>query len=276
MGRAVLVAVAVVVALVLLIGTLWVFQDRVIYFPYGPAAGRAADTLPDAREVVLRTDDGLELGAWFLPAAEPRRDVAVLVANGNGGNRSGRAPLAAALARNGVSVLLFDYRGYGGNPGRPSEDGLARDARAARAALLAQPEVRTARVMYFGESLGAAVVARLATEHAPAGLLLRSPFFDLASVAETRVPFVPVRPLLRERYPVAEMVGRVRSPTTVVYGTADAVVPPEQSIRVAGAAAGTVRVVAVPGAGHNDAVFLDGTPIVSAVLELAARASGGG
>ena len=114
------------------------------------------------------TEDGIRLGAWFFPAHR-RRGPAVLVCNGNAGDRSVRAPLAAALNRMGLSVLLFDYRGYGGNPGRPSEDGLAADARAAQAWLAAQPEVDTDRIVYFGESLGAAVAVGLAAAAAAGG-----------------------------------------------------------------------------------------------------------
>ena len=77
--------------------------------------------------------------------------------------------------------LLFHYRGYGGNPGSPSEEGLARDVLAARAYVVEEAGVPAVRLLYFGESLGAAVVTELAVEHPPAGLLLRSPFVDLAS-----------------------------------------------------------------------------------------------
>lgn len=263
---------AVVVGVALLFGALFVFQDRLVYFPDASGVARAGEAVPGARDVSFETQDGLRLGAWFVPAA-PGSDLrmAVLVAHGNGGNRADRAPLAAALARAGLSVLLFDYRGYGGNPGTPSEEGLARDARAAVAALAAQPGVRSDRILYFGESLGAAVVTRLATERPPTGLLLRSPFADLAAVGERRYPFLPVRLLLRDRYPVAEQVARVPAPTTVVYGTHDSLVPPDQSRRVAAAAEFPARTVAVAGADHNDRVFLDGAPLIRATVDLARR-----
>jgi pimeloyl-ACP methyl ester carboxylesterase len=195
----------------------------------------------------------------------------VLVANGNGGHRGLRAPLAAALAGRGLAVLLFDYRGYGGNPGSPSEEGLARDVRAARAHLLEEAGVPPDRLLYLGESLGAAVVTELATEHPPAALVLRSPFVDLAAVGAAHYPFLPVRALLRDRYPVAERVAAIRVPTTVVLGGADSIVPPAQSRAVAAAAAGLHRLVEVPGADHNDRVLLDGDALVDAVVELAGR-----
>jgi hypothetical protein len=263
-----LVVVAVVLAV--LTGLLWGLQRRLVYFPDDGPVPAAATVLPGARDVVLETSDGLRLGAWFVPGRDAGAP-AVLVANGNGGHRALRAPLAAALAGRGLAVLLFDYRGYGGNPGSPSEAGLARDVRAARASLLEEAGVPPDRLLYLGESLGAAVVTELATEHPPAGLVLRSPFVDLAAVGAEHYPFLPVRALLRDRYPVAERVATIRVPTTVVLGDADSIVPPAQSRAVAAAAADLHRLVEVPGADHNDRVLLDGDALVDAVVELAGR-----
>jgi alpha-beta hydrolase superfamily lysophospholipase len=263
--RSVLVTAGVVVALVALVtGLLWAFQRSLIYLPSGDpgAAPRGAE------DVVLRTDDGLDLAAWWFPAAASDAP-AVLVANGNGGHRGLREPLARALSDAGLAVLLFDYRGYAGNPGNPTEEGLASDVRAARGFLVDDAGVPPERLVYFGESLGAAVVTGLATEHPPAGLVLRSPFEDLPAMAAEHYPFVPARLLLRDRFPVAEQVARIEVPTIVVYGGADSIVPPEQSRAVAQAAARLERVVEVPGADHNDLALLDGDEVVRAVVDLA-------
>jgi fermentation-respiration switch protein FrsA (DUF1100 family) len=260
---------ALVVLLVFAVVVLaaWAGQRRMIYFPDRAAP---AVTAP-VREVALHTSDGLTLTAWFVPAAGEAgndRRMAVLVAPGNAGNRGDRLPLATALAAAGFAVLLLDYRGYGGNPGRPSEAGLARDARAART-FLTGTGYRHDRILYFGESLGAAVVAELAVAHPPAGVLLRSPFVDLATVGRHHYPWLPVRRLLRDRFPVARLVERITVPTTIVYGTADSVVPADQSRTVAARVAGPVRVVVVTGADHNDWALAQGDAVVDAVVELA-------
>jgi pimeloyl-ACP methyl ester carboxylesterase len=91
------------------------------------------------------------------------------------------------------------------------------------------------------------VVTELATEHPPAGLVLRSPFVDLASVGRVHYPFLPVRTLLRHRYPLADLLTSVKVPTTVIYGSRDSIVQPEQSRAVAAAAAGETRVVEIAG-----------------------------
>lgn len=269
MPRWLVVGAAVAVVLMMLVLTLaYVFQRKLIYLPADGPVPAAARVLPGARDVRLTTADGLTLGAWFVPATGPDLGFTVLVANGNAGDRADRADLAAALRAEGLSVLLFDYRGYGGNPGDPSAEGLALDVRAARAHLVDDMGVPGDRLVYFGESLGCGVVTELAVEHPPAGLVLRSPFTELADTAAEHYPFLPVRALLRDRFPVAEHVRRIDVPTTVVYGSADSVVPPAQSGAVADAAAGPVRRVELHGADHNDVVLAAGPRVTGAVVEL--------
>lgn len=265
------VLVTVVVLAVVVLALAYLFQRRLIYLPSSGPVPSAASVLPGARDVRLETSDGLELGAWYVPATGSDLGVTVLVAPGNAGDRSLRAPLAEALRTRGMSVLLFDYRGYGGNPGDPTEEGLALDVRAARTYLVEDLGVAPDKVLYFGESLGAAVVTELATEHPPCGLLLRSPFTELADVAAEHYPFLPVRLLLKDRFPVKEQVSRVRVPTVVVYGSADSVVPTEQSRAVATASGGPVTSVEQPGADHNDSVLLDGPRLVDATARLSAQ-----
>ncbi|WP_068164246.1 alpha/beta hydrolase [Rhodococcus phenolicus] len=270
-GAAAVRVLVAVVAVVAVMGVLlWAGQRRLIYLPDTSTPPPASDILPGARDVRLHTSDGLELGAWFVPAAVPTGPGAgftVLLAPGNGGNRLDRAPLAAALSGAGFATLLMDYRGYGGNPGRPTEAGLALDARAARQFLLTGETVPPERLLYLGESLGTGVAAELAAAHPPAGLLLRSPFVDLPSVARHHYPLLPTV-LVRDRFPVAATVARLEVPVTVVHGTADTIVPSAQSERVADAAPHLVERVVLPGTGHNDPPMF-GQPVVDALVRLA-------
>ena len=264
-------ALAVVVVLAgLCLAAIWGLQRQLVYYPDASDVPPAGEVLPGARDVTLQTSDGLELGAWYLPAdAERDTGLAVLVAPGNGGNRAGRAGLARELGDRGLSVLLLDYRGYGGNPGSPSEDGLAADADAAVRALaeLGHPLDRT---IFLGESLGTGVVAGLQQRHRPAGIVLRSPFTDLADVGRHHYPWLPVRTLLRDRFPVLEPLAASAVPVTVVYGDRDDVVPTELSVRVAESAPSLVERLVLEGAGHNDAVMF-GPRVADAVERLARR-----
>lgn len=252
---------AALAGLVVLLG--WWFQDRLIYLPSGRAGTPEEVALPGAAEVEVHTEDGLTLTAWFVRARRRFPSGAVLVLPGNAGNRSLRAPLAAALADEGFDVLLVDYRGYGGNPGRPSQDGLLADARAARAVLL--DESRVEQVAYFGESLGAGVATALAVEEPPDALVLRSPFTSLEDIARVHYGWLPVGVLLRDRFEVEEQVGEYDGPVLVIAGARDSIVPPQQSRRVAEEAPQS-QYVEIAGADHNDAALLAGADVVDAVV----------
>jgi fermentation-respiration switch protein FrsA (DUF1100 family) len=283
------VLVVLVVAAVLLA---WAQQRRLMYFPFAEVPAPAEVGLESVEEVRFRTSDGLELAGWFVRAMElpPKggshweagsdreagsdkeggggadRKPAVLVFNGNGGNRAYRAPLASALRRAGVHVLLFDYRGYGGNPGDPSEGGLAMDGRAARVYLVTRPDVDSSRLVYFGESLGAAVAVELAGQQPPAALILRSPFTSMVAIGQYHYPFLPVRWLLRDRFDAIGRIRQVHAPILVIAGDRDGIVPIEHSRRVYEAAAEPKRLRVIAGADHNDAALLAGAEMIEEVL----------
>ncbi|WP_131104951.1 alpha/beta hydrolase [Ornithinimicrobium sufpigmenti] len=274
--------VAAVVVLGLLGGAVFVGQRQLIYFPNRSAPPPAAEVIPGARDVTLATHDGLELTAWLVPARADAATgatgdtgdtgMAVLFLPGNGGNRTGRIQIAEHLSARGLTVLLMDYRGYGGNPGRPTEDGLAADALAAQERLVAEgfpPD----RQVYLGESLGTGVASALAAARPPAALLLRSPFTELADVGRTHYPWLPVGLLLRDRYAVLAHVRELDVPVTVVRGTVDRVVPTRLSEQVARAAPYLVEELVFEGAGHNDPVMV-GPEVADAVLRLIDAAAG--
>jgi len=243
-----------------LVAGLWLFQRRLIYLPRQdvPPVDRL---LPGWEPVILSTSDGLQLDAWFYPP--PAAAPVVLVFNGNAGNRSDRAPLGAELARSGFGALLVDYRGYGDNPGRPSEAGLALDARAAAA--FVRDEARDHPTVYFGESLGAAVAIELALAEPPAALVLRSPFTSLADVAATHYPLLPVRAMLWDTYASKELIDAVRAPILVVAGSEDSIVPTGQSRALYERAREPKTLLIVPGADHNDFDLLAGAPLLTAL-----------
>jgi hypothetical protein len=250
---------------------MWAAQRALIYFPTSDLPSPAAAGLPAARVVTFETADGLTLEAWFLeriPGILSTFGYTVLVFNGNAGHRGHRAGLAAQLAGRGLNVLLVDYRGYGGNPGLPSEEGLTRDARAALAYLGRRVDVDPTRIVFFGESLGAAVALRLALEYPPAALILRSPFTSLVEIGRHHYPLLPVRWLLKDRYLSLERIARVRSPLLVVAGEDDDVVPLADSATLFEAAPHPKRFVTIPGVGHNDEELASGALLIRAIVDL--------
>lgn len=253
-----------------LLALIWAGQRRAMYFPFGGTPSLDGTGLARAEAVTLTTGDGLSLGAWFVRSETPARFTAI-VFNGNAGNRAHRAELAVALSREGIAVLLMDYRGFGGNAGAPSEEGLARDARAARAYLLSRTDVDPDRIIYFGESLGTAVATRLAAEHAPAALILRSPFGSMAEVGRFHYPVLPVGLLLRDRYDAIEQIARVTSPVLVIAGDRDAIIPIAHSRRLFDAAREPKQFVVIEGADHNDFALLAGRDMIDAIAAFLSR-----
>jgi fermentation-respiration switch protein FrsA (DUF1100 family) len=236
-----------------------------IYFPSRDMIAPATAGLAGTEEVTFSAADTPTLHAWFVPSASAPPRFTVIVFNGNAGNRSHRSDLARAFRAQDLSVLLFDYRGYGDNDGAPSESGLAADARAARAYVAARRDVDPKRVIYFGESLGSAVATKLASEHPPAALVLRSPFNTIAEVGRIHYPWLPVSWLLRDRFAPAEHIQRIRSPLLVIAGDRDTIVPFAQSQRLYEAAAQPKTLVVIKGADHNDEALLAGAEMVRAL-----------
>jgi uncharacterized protein len=257
--RAVVTTAGVIAGVwVVLVVVAWGFQRHLIYLP-----DRSIPALPaEVTEVELSTVDGLELVAWHL-AADGEAVSTVLVTPGNAGNRGMRLPLARGLADRGHDVLLLEYRGYGGNPGRPDEEGLVRDALAAHDHLITEGGLDPSRLVVLGESIGTGVAAALAATQPPAALVLRSPFPSLADVAAGHYPFLPVRTLLRDRFLLEEHLEDHDVPVLVVAGGADTIVPTALSRQVAEDL--DARYVELPGVDHNDRALLDGGDYLDAV-----------
>lgn len=261
------IVAVVIVPYLALVAAAWLFQRRLIYLPSHDVPPPAIVGLSQAEDVTFPSRDGVTLKGWFVPAASPATSLTVIVFNGNGGNRAYRAPLAAAFARRGIRTLLFDYRGYGGSSGTPTEDGLALDAQAALDYLISRPGVDSGQLVYFGESLGGSVAVRLAVDRPPRALVLRSPFASLADVARHHYPFLPVRWLLRERHETARLIQRVSAPTLVITSDDDSIVPVSQTRQVYEAAREPKTLLTIEGADHNDFDLLAGQRLIDAVLE---------
>jgi len=256
---------SVLTAILVVLAVLWFGQRWLIYFPMGDPPAPVAVGLPTAQIVSFTTEDGLTLEAWFVPPVGIPTGQTVLFFGGNGGHRALRAPLAAALAIRGIGCLLVDYRGYGGNPGLPSERGLAKDARAARAYLVDRPDIDPDRIIYFGESLGTGIAVGLATEAPPEALILRSPFPSLVEIGEHHYPIFPVRWMLRDRFPVLNLVTQIHVPLLIIAGELDRLVPPEFSEQVFDAANEPKALATIEGAAHNDPALMAGDDVMQTI-----------
>lgn len=231
----------------------YLFQTRLIYFP-GPPPGRTpADAGLEFRELELATSDGVRLHAWLLEARAPRG--VVLVCHGNAGSIEQRIEHGSAFVSMGWSVLLFDYRGYGRSTGSPSEEGTYRDAEAAYDWLVGAGGQSGARIVVYGESLGAGVAIELARRRPVDGVVAESAFTSLADLGAEVYPILPVRWLVRHRYRNLEKVAALRVPLLVIHSPQDEIVPVAHGTRLFEAAREPRSLLLTEG-GHNDGGFL--------------------
>ena len=224
------------------VGGLYAAQDRFIYpapqTRHAPAPGFAAET--------LATEDSLVLQAHWRAPAEGRPSIVFF--HGNGGSLALAAQETQGFVAEGYGVLLVEYRGYGGNPGSPSEDGFYRDGRAAMAFLRAKG-IAPARTVIIGHSLGTGTASQMAKEFAPVALILLAPFTSLPDAAAEALPFVPARWLVRGQFDNLAKVPGLALPVLILHGNADRVVPFALGARLAKVAPrATFRALA--GAGH--------------------------
>lgn len=271
--RFIYAGLAAVAVLLIVIVVLWFVQRSMIYFPDTSEVTPAGDALVGGQNIVLTTSDGYELDAWFAPPAPEAddRDMAVLMAPGNAGNRANRTGIAQEFQDQGFAVLLMEYRGYSTNPGSPSEEGLVRDGFAAVDALDAQgyePE----QTIYFGESIGTGVIAALLQERPPAAAVLRSPLTNLADVGSHHYPWLPVRTVLRDNFPVIDQIRDTEVPISVIRADDDSVIPSQLSAQIAQAAPNLVEELVIEQADHNDPVMF-GPKIAEAVARAADEVS---
>lgn len=215
------VIVAVYVALLAL---LFFMQRSLLFVPNRQRPDLAeAGLAPPMRAVELVTADGLRLLAWYQPPTG-NPGALLLYLHGNAGHIGHRGDRVRPYLDAGFGVLLPEYRGYGGNPGQPSEAGFYSDARAALD-FLAQQGVTDKRVVLYGESLGTGVAVQMALERECAALVLEAPYTSVAAVAQSRYWMFPVRRLVLDKFDSLSKIGRVRCPVFVMHGERDRIIP---------------------------------------------------
>ncbi len=218
------------------------------------------------QEVWFDSTEGARLFGWYVESRETQVSSTglttgvLLWCHGNAGNIIHRLENLVELYRLGLSVFIFDYRGYGRSSGTPSEEGLYSDGLAAYAYLTARRHIAPERLVLFGRSLGAAVAGEVASRKPAAGLILESPFPSVGAVARAHYLGLPVDWLLSAEFNLVERLRRISVPVLVVHGNRDEVVPIQLGKQVFEAAKEPKSFYLVPGANHNDLYVVGGRP----------------
>jgi uncharacterized protein len=244
-------------------------ESRGIFQPARYPRGEWDQTAVLAQDASFVAADGTKLHGWYV-AHEQSKGHALLL-HGNAGNVTLLAQTLRTLnRRHQLAVLALDYRGFGKSDGKPSEEGLYQDARAARRWLAEKEHIAESDVILMGVSLGGAVAVDLAARDGARGLVLANTFTSLPAAAQVQWPWLPMSMLLSTRMDSLAKIKDYRGPLLISHAEADEVVPLAQGQALYDAAPGPKRLIKGAGAKHNDPQpeeyrvaldeFIDGLP----------------
>lgn len=263
MGR-LLLGIAGIYGLVVLL--MYAGQRQLEYFPDTRPPGAPRDSgVPEMREVTVKTDDGLSLVAWFAPPKKKDGRIVVMF-HGNGGNIAERAGKARNFLGRGYGVYMAEYRGYGGNAGSPTEEGLYRDARAGLKWLEGQG-FSPAQFVIYGESIGTGVAVQMASEIKPNILILEAPFSSAAAVGQANYFWLPVAFLMKDKFDSIAKIGAISPALLIVHGDRDNIVPIRFSRDLFAAANDPKKFVTIGGGGHGDLYSRGAGPLIADWLD---------
>jgi fermentation-respiration switch protein FrsA (DUF1100 family) len=243
--------VLIAIGVYLLVIAMFFFAQRsLIYYrtrTYIPLADAHANGA--FREVTVRTQDGIDLKAWYAPATS--KALTIVFFHGNADRLVTAAQVADDYIDAGYGFLLAEYRGYSGLPGAATEEGLYDDARAYLRDLVARG-VESRRVILIGQSLGSGVAVQMAREFEVGGLILLSPYLSIPKVALHHFPFFPAGLLILDRFENDRKIAGIHAPLLIVSGTRDDVVPESQAKKLFALANEPKEFRELPDRGHND------------------------
>lgn len=204
-----------------------------MYFPNFP--GREIVQTPQDigltyEEVELVTEDRIELYGWFIPAVKARG--VLLFCHGNAGNISHRLESIKIFHDLGLSVFIFDYRGYGRSEGKVSEQGTYRDAEAAWEYLVKEKQISSDKIIFFGRSIGSGVATWLAVKNRPEALILESAFTSIPDLGQELYPYFPIKFLCRIKYSNLKNLERIKCPILIIHSRDDEIVSIEHGKRL--------------------------------------------
>lgn len=231
-----------------LIASLYFAQRSMMYFPPRDLSESRLSSLRDFTKILVQTSDGLTISGYFKAPSSPEKPI-VLMFHGNAGHPADLVYKIAPHVKDGYGALLAEYRGYGGNPGKVSEQGLYNDGRAYVGWLAKERPANP--VILYGESLGSGVAVQMATETKAVALVLDVPFDSALNVARGHYPFVPFMSLImKDQYRSDEKITKVSIPVLFLLAERDKVVPSRFGQRLFDLASEPKRLVVLQGAEH--------------------------
>ena len=224
-----------------------VHQRKLMYHPaerlYTPHQN---ETFPH-ESVELHTADGLTLKAAYK-APENGKPI-VIYFHGNTGIVADAMHKLVPLVNAGYGVLMPEYRGFDGNAGAPSEQGLIQDAEAALR--FARENAPASPVVYYGMSMGTGVANALAEKFPPAALVQECGFTSMTAAAQNRYPLLPVKRLIKDTYDSEKRIASMTAPLLILHGEKDKTVPVSHAYKMLNAAKSSNKTIKIYPDGHH-------------------------
>jgi len=246
-------------------------ENFFIFYPEAEFETLPQDWGLSCEEIFFESEGGTKLHGWLFPL-EPDAPV-ILFCHGNAGNISHRLENVKFLLDQGLSVFIFDYRGYGKSSGRPSEAGIYGDGLAAYDFLVGSKLIQPSKIIPFGRSLGSSVAIEIALKREVKALIIESAFTSTRDMAGSLFLFRAISFILPAHYDNLGKIAGVSVPKLVIHGDHDEIVPFSMGQRLYQAAQSPKRFFPVTGSGHNDTYLVGGKRYLKA---LAAFAKGQG
>jgi len=227
-------------------------EKQNLFFPIRELESTPAAIGLEYESVQLVATDGTRLSAWFIPSAGSGSDT-VLICHGNGGNISHRLGKIAFFNELGLDVLIFDYRGYGESEGSPDEQGIYRDVMAAYDYLIHDQARSPQSIVVFGESLGGAVAAYLASRVPVKAIITVSAFTSVPEMSKQIYPYLPTF-FIRTKLNTLAYMTDVKVAKLIIHSSDDSMVPVRMGRQIYAAASEPKRFLEIHGE-HNSAFF---------------------
>ena len=226
------------------------FQRSLLYLPTKEKIDISYYSNTGLKEVELTTSDGLVLKSLFKKPSSKDKST-ILIFHGNAGHVGHRVDKFKHFLESGYGLLLLEYRGYGKNPGKPSEEGIYKDGQAALK-FLSKQNIFFQQIILYGESLGCGIAAKLSTENSFDATILESPYTSIAEVAQSHYWYLPAKWLVLDRHDIIGIIKDIKSPLLIMHGEKDNVINIELAKKVFDAAPEIKQALYVPNAGHNN------------------------
>ncbi len=245
------------------------FENRIIYYPSPFPEGMwdAKSRGLEVEDVYFKTDDGLRLHGWYVPAPtpNPKASATFLFFHGNAGNITHRLENVQLLRERGWNVFIFDYRGYGKSEGKPTEKGIYLDSLAAYEFLRKDKKVPVERLFLFGRSLGGVCAVHVAASRPAAGIILESTFTSARDMAREMFPILPVAPFIRTKFDSIQKISNIKIPKLFLHAPEDSIVPYSLGRKLFESAPEPKSFYDIIGADHNDALYAGGEKYFQAI-----------